>query len=168
MAASNRFTSAAARAAGFASGLELATAAQLKELKRKFQYETKACEFIYFTTVVKGAVVDKCAEEYPIPKGCKVVQWHDYTCDFMIIKKDGSPMFIETKGFFKPKDRKKHQILKKMYPHIDLRIIFQSNGKVSHKTKYSEWCVKQGITYHVLSAIDKKDGQVIPTEWLEE
>ncbi len=167
-AAGNRYTKDAARRLGYASGLEVVTSEQLQQAGVEFEYESDQCKFDYTTNVRKGGVITKDGMNYELPTGCKVIQWHEYTCDFMITKSNGQPMFIETKGYFKAKDRTKHQDLKKRYPDLDLRIIFSSNGKVSPKTTYSQWAEKQGIRYHCLSYGEKKAGLIVPKSWLEE
>ena len=167
MARSSRYTSNKARQLGFASGLEVKTADQLKGLKRDFEYESEACKFLYYKPITKGVVIDASGEPVSLSKGCKVVQQCNYTCDFLITKKDGSKLFIETKGYFKAPDRTKHKLLKKRYPDVDLRIIFMSNGKVSSKTNYGQWAEKEGITYHILTAAQKRNGDIIPQSWLD-
>jgi len=146
----------------------MTAAAQLESLGRDFEFESENCVMEYYTTVPKGGLINKEGEIVELQKGFKAVQLRVYTADFLIFKKNGGVMLIETKGYFKPKDRKKHQILKKLYPQIDLRLIFQSDGKVSHKTRYSQWAEKHGYKFHVMSAGDKKINQVIPLDWLEE
>lgn len=168
MARSSRYTSNRARALGFASGLEVKVSVQLEEAKIPFEYESEKCKFKYYTKVTNGGVIDKNGEEIPLAKSSKVIQWHNYTCDFMLTKSDGQPMFIETKGYFKGKDRVKHQALKKLYPDVDLRILFQQDGKVSQKTTYSQWAEKQSIEHYCLKLKDKKAGQLIPQGWLDE
>lgn len=117
--------------------------------------------------MTNGCILSPDGKEVPLViKGEKVVQRCNYTCDFMIIKKDGKPMFIETKGYFKAPDRTKHKALKKLYPDADLRIIFMSNGKVSSKTNYGQWAEKEGIEYHILTAAEKRNGNIIPEAWL--
>lgn len=164
---SGRFTSAAARAAGVRSGLELSIKEMLEGLGRDFGFEDDSCIFNYHLPVRKGAILLKSGKIVDPPNG-KVVSQHTYTCDFVITKSDGGLMFIESKGYFKPKDRTKHVALKKQYPDIDLRILFSSNGKVSSKTSYAQWAEKQGIGYYCLSTKEKKEGSFIPEEWLAE
>jgi hypothetical protein len=63
---------------------------------------------------------------------------------------------------FTAKDRRKHTLVKKQHPHLDIRFVFtRSNSRLSKqsKTTYAEWCVKQGFLY-----ADKK----IPEDWLNE
>ena len=169
MVRSGRYTSNRARQLGFASGLEVKVSDQLTKLGRKFEYESEVCKFIWYKPVQKGCIVDAHGEEVlKLDKGEKVVQRCNYTCDFAITKKDGTIMFIETKGYFKAPDRTKHKLLKKKYPNADLRIIFMSNGKVSSKTNYGQWATKEGIEYHVLTAAQKRTGEIIPKAWLEE
>ena len=79
-----------------------------------------------------------------------------YTPDFKI-----GDMFIETKGRFTSADRKKHTLIKKQFPSLDIRFVFSNSktkiGKKS-KTTYGMWCEKLGIPY-----ADKS----IPREWIE-
>lgn len=169
MARSSRYTSNKARQLGFASGLEVKTSDQLKGLKRFFEYESEKCKFKWYKSITNGCLITKDGKEvWQDSKLYKVVQRCNYTCDFMIMKSDGNPMFIETKGYFKAPDRTKHKLLKKRYPDADLRIIFMSNGKVSSKTNYGQWAEKEGITYHILTAAQKRNGDIIPQSWLEE
>lgn len=91
------------------------------------------------------------------------IEWEDlcyrrYTPDFLL----PNGIIIETKGLFTAEDRRKHMLVKKQHPNLDIRFVFTSSkrklSKVS-KTTYAEWCVKQGFLY-----ADKK----IPEEWLLE
>ena len=69
---------------------------------------------------------------------------------------------IETKGRFLPKDRRKHLLIKKQYPDMDLRFVFNnSKAKLSKKSKttYADWCNKNGFQF-----ADK----LIPDEWFNE
>lgn len=59
-------------------------------------------------------------------------------------------IIIEVKGYFEPSDRTKHLLLKKQYPQLDLRFVFQNpklklNKKSS--TSYADWCDKHGFEY---------------------
>ena len=91
------------------------------------------------------------------------IEWEDlcyrrYTPDFLL----PNGIIIETKGLFTAEDRRKHTLVKKQHPHLDIRFVFSSSkrklSKVS-KTTYAEWCIKQGFLY-----ADKK----IPEDWLIE
>jgi hypothetical protein len=87
---------------------------------------------------------------------------HKYVTDFKLIGKHGRVMYIETKGYFKPKDRTKHVQVRKEHPDADLRFIFMnSRTKISKKSKttYGSWCTKKGFQY-----ADKR----IPLEWIIE
>jgi hypothetical protein len=86
-----------------------------------------------------------------------------YTPDFVFIKRDGSLMFIETKGRWTSADRLKMKHVLASNPGIDIRMVFQSpTQKISKgsKTTYESYAVKLGI-HHVA----KKE---IPGEWLAE
>ena len=52
---------------------------------------------------------------------------HTYTPDFKL----PNGIFIESKGWFLPADRKKHLLIKEQNPDIDLRFVLQSpKGKI--------------------------------------
>ncbi len=80
----------------------------------------------------------------------------EYTPDFRI--KD---ILIETKGRLLPEDRRKHLVVKKQHPHLDIRFVFMypdrkmPNAKMTHET----WATRHGFKYAV--------GR-IPEEWLNE
>jgi len=62
-----------------------------------------------------------------------------YLCDFFFPKKDGTTMFIDTKGEWVAKDREKFYLLKQQFPDMDLRIIFTRNPR-------TQWIGKRGVT----------------------
>ena len=83
---------------------------------------------------------------------------HTYKPDFKL----PNGIFIESKGWFLPEDRKKHLLIKEQNPEMDLRFVLQSpNGKIykGSKTTYAEWCEKNGFKWA------KKE---IPQEWIDE
>ena len=82
---------------------------------------------------------------------------HTYTPDFVL----PNYTYIEAKGYWDPKDRRKILAVKKDNPDIDLRMVFQSPfNKISKKSKttYAQWCDRHDIpwtSYHN-----------IPIDWL--
>jgi hypothetical protein len=123
---------------GYRSGLEEKVSEQLNSLQVNFSYET---EKIYYLQPAKK---------------------RSYKPDFITIKKDGSKLFIETKGRLTASDRKKHEWVKDQNPNLDIRFVFtNSNTKIAKnsKTTYADWCNKHGFIF-----ADKE----IPKEWLEE
>jgi hypothetical protein len=83
---------------------------------------------------------------------------HTYTPDFQL----PNGIIIETKGRFVASDRKKHLLVKKQHPELDIRFVFQNaKGRINKgsKTTYADWCVKNGFLY-----ADKE----IPYEWFKE
>ena len=92
---------------------------------------------------------------YTIPE-----QTHKYKPDFELPNK----VIIEVKGRFTAIDRRKMAFVIEQNPDKDIRLLFQTDNKISSKskTRYSDWCEKRGITYCVSSK-----GEV-PKEWLEE
>lgn len=82
---------------------------------------------------------------------------HTYTPDFRL----PNGIFVETKGRFVIEDRKKHVLIKKQHPELDIRFVFQNSKNKIRKgspTTYADWCVKHGFIY-----ADK----TIPQEWLD-
>lgn len=121
---------------GYRSGLEETVADQLKKQKVEYEYENKA------NTV-----------KYTVP-----AKDHTYLPDFKL----PNGIIVETKGRFVLADRKKHELIKKQHPELDIRFVFSnSNTKISKKSKttYGSWCEKLGIPY-----ADKE----IPLDWILE
>jgi hypothetical protein len=118
---------------GYRSGLEHSISLYLTELKHKYGYET-----------IK-------------------IEWEDliyrkYTPDFML----NNGIIIETKGRFVTADRRKHILIKKQHPKLDIRFVFtNSRSKLSKvsKSSYGQWCTKHGFKYH---------DRIIPEDWLKE
>ena len=119
----------------FRSRFEKTIAAELKAKKIDHTYE-------------------KDVIEYTVPeKRCK------YTPDF---KGTTSGIFLEVKGIFDLADRQKHLLIKKQYPKLDIRLVFQNaNAKITKKSKttYAMWCDKNGI---------KWCHKTIPASWIKE
>lgn len=116
---------------GFRSGLEEKVAEQLENAKVAFHYETYKIDY-------------------------QVVESRTYKPDFIL----PNGVIVETKGRFVASDRKKHLLVKKQHPFLDIRFVFSnSSQKISKlsKTSYADWCNKHGYLY-----ADK----LIPEEWL--
>jgi hypothetical protein len=87
---------------------------------------------------------------------------HKYIPDFVLPKRDGTDMLIETKGELTLDNRKKHLLIKNQYPEIDIRFIFQraiNKIRPGSKTTYAIWAEKNGFQW-----ADKK----FPDVWLKE
>ena len=83
---------------------------------------------------------------------------HRYTPDFIL----SNGIIIEAKGLFESDDRKKHLLIKKQYPNLDIRFVFQNpNNKLykGSKTTYADWCEKYGYKYAT---------KLIPDSWFRE
>ena len=82
---------------------------------------------------------------------------HNYTPDFVL----PNYVYLETKGYWDPADRRKVLAVKRDNPDVDLRMVFQAPyNTISKKSKttYAMWCEKHAIpwtSYHN-----------IPLEWL--
>ena len=119
---------------GFRSGLEEKVAGFLTAHGVKFTFETLKVQYV------------------------KPETKHTYTPDFIL----DNGIIIETKGRWMLEDRKKHLLIKRQHPQLDIRILFQNaNAKISKgsKTSYADFCVKHDIKFA------HKD---IPLEWLKE
>ncbi|WP_197421532.1 hypothetical protein [Sphingobium sp. CCH11-B1] len=83
---------------------------------------------------------------------------HKYTPDFIL----PNGVIVETKGLFDSDDRKKHELIRKQHPALDIRFVFSRSAspiRKGSKTTYGSWCAKLGIPY-----ADK----AIPQAWIDE
>jgi hypothetical protein len=118
---------------GYRSGLEDRIAEQLKSLFIPVEYETFKITY-------------------------EINESRKYTPDFRL----PNGIIIESKGRFVTADRKKHLLIKKQHPKIDIRFVFSnSKAKIAKGsfTTYAEWCKANGFLY-----ADK----LIPQEWIDE
>lgn len=119
---------------GYRSGFEHKVSDQLKENKIKFEYETTVIPYI------------------------KPETKHTYTIDFTL----PNGILVETKGRWVIEDRKKHLLIKKQHPELDIRMVFMS-GKTKirkgSKTTYGMFCDKHDILW---------SEKTIPESWLKE
>ena len=119
---------------GFRSGLEEKVAEFLTSKGVKFTFETMKIPYV------------------------KPETKHIYKPDFIL----DNGIIIETKGRWMLDDRKKHLLIRKQHPHLDIRILFQNaNAKISKgsKTSYADFCDKHDIPYA---------HREIPVAWLKE
>jgi len=118
---------------GYRSGLEGRISKQLKDLDVPVKYEEMKIKYA-------------------------INEVRTYTPDFEL----PNGIIIESKGRFVVADRKKHLLIKKQRPDLDIRFVFSnSRAKINKgsKTTYGMWCDKHGFLY-----ADK----LIPEEWLNE
>tara|TARA_R110002153_G_scaffold83296_2_gene209578 strand:+ start:380 stop:841 length:462 start_codon:yes stop_codon:yes gene_type:complete len=123
----------AARKYGYRSGLEHTISEKLKENKVKFTYESIKIEW-------------------------QDLAYRTYTPDFIL----DNGVIVEVKGRFMTADRRKHLEIKKQYPELDIRFVFEnSRNKLSkgRKTTYADWCIKNGFRYY---------DRIIPEDWINE
>jgi hypothetical protein len=127
-------TRQAAIRAGYRSGLEERIASHLDDLKVKYTFEEMKIKF-----------------EQP-------AKIRTYTPDFVL----PNGIIVESKGRFTSEDRKKHELIKKQHPEMDIRFVFQnSNAKLrkGSPTTYAMWCDKRGFLYAE---------KLIPEDWIKE
>ena len=82
---------------------------------------------------------------------------HHYNPDFIL----PNGIYLEAKGYWDAKDRRKILAVVKDNPDIDLRMVFQAPfNKISKKsrTTYAQWCERHGIKWAAVHAI--------PIDWL--
>ncbi len=102
-----------------------------------------------------------------------------YTTDYILPKKDGSKMILEFKGYLRPRDKTKMRMIKKQYPHLDIRMVFMNANRLQYsgaKTNYGDWATKNGFPWHHLGWTGRyekrlkqlKIEDILPKEWLEE
>jgi hypothetical protein len=117
-------------AKGFRSGLEDVIAADLKARGVPVEYESVKITY----TVHEDRTY---TPDFPLPNG----------------------IYVETKGYFAPEDRKKHLLIRKSRPELDIRFVFQNAKnkiRAGSKTTYADWCRKNGFHW--------AEGR-IPEEW---
>ena len=86
---------------------------------------------------------------------------HKYTVDWTL----PNGILLETKGFLSDyQERNKYVLIKKQYPLLDLRFVFDNPNKLCGGTKMShaKWAEKNGFVYCGI-----KDEDVIQS-WVEE
>lgn len=117
---------------GYRSGLEDRISKQLKAAKVPVKYEEMKIEY-------RVNEVRKYTPDFELPNG----------------------IIIESKGRFVVADRKKHLLIKKQHPELDIRFVFSnSRAKINKgsKTTYGMWCEKHGFLYA---------DRLIPKEWIK-
>ena len=119
---------------GFRSGLEEETSKFLTANNAKFTYEEMKIKYLQPATE------------------------RQYTPDFVL----ENGIIIETKGRFLVADRKKHLLIKRQHPHLDIRFVFSNSKQKLNKasrTTYADWCIKNGF-----QDADKE----VPVHWIKE
>ena len=74
-----------------------------------------------------------------------------YCPDFVIDTPTGK-LYIETKGYLRPEDKRKLVAVKKCNPSCDIRIVFYAE-----RPKQIKWALKNGFKYAI---------STIPKDWL--
>jgi hypothetical protein len=118
---------------GYRSGLEVKVTEYLKEHKIPVKYEAIKIEW-------------------------EDLMYRTYTPDFVL----PNGIIIETKGRFTSDDRRKHKLIKKQHPDLDIRFVFtNSKAKLSKgaKTTYAIWCERNNFLYA---------DRIPPLQWLKE
>ncbi len=125
---------------------------KLKEKHNKpIKYRSKLEERI--AELLEGLGVSFEYESAKIPYTIQ----HHYHPDFLL----PNYIYLEAKGYWDPKDRRKILAVKKDNPDIDLRMVFQSPyNKISKtsKTTYAQWCERHDIPWTSFHNI--------PLDWL--
>lgn len=105
-----------------------------------------------YTSPVRGGSCLTCGSK-------KTGKARKYTPDFIFRKQDESFLVVEAKGRFPSTDRSKMRDVKKAYPEMDIRILFQKRSKPQMDILI-RWCDKNGFPYAF--------GNQVPPQWLEE
>ncbi len=122
-----------ARKYGYRSNLEMVISDKLKSDRVKFKYETTKIEW-------------------------EDIAYRTYTPDFIL----NNGIIIEVKGRFTIADRRKHVLVRKQHPNLDIRFVFEnSQNKIrkGSKTTYAMWCIKNNFRYY---------DRIIPEDWVKE
>ena len=125
----------------------------LEKLKNKKEYKFRSKLEESVASLLQGLGV---SYQYESEKLSYTIQ-HYYTPDFIL----PNYVYLETKGYWSPEDRRKVLAVKRDNPGIDLRMVFQSPyNKISKssKTTYAKWCDKHEIPWTAYHEI--------PMDWL--
>lgn len=118
----------------FRSKFEKGLYSKAKRSRKKIEYEPKEPKFSYVTTSLY-------LPDFRLPNG----------------------IYIEAKGYFSPKDRRKMLAVKAMHPKMDVRFVFQrANNKLTkakNSKSYWQWAEQHGFPW--------AEG-TIPTKWWRE
>jgi hypothetical protein len=91
--------------------------------------------------------------KYTLPRG-------KYTPDFKIRnqRQGKHPIYLEYKGVFSGKDRRKLRYVRQSNPDLDLRLVFErASNKLNKysKTTYGEWATKNGFKWYDVEDINE-------------
>lgn len=86
---------------------------------------------------------------------------HNYIPDFIVTTLSKKTIYLEVKGYLRPADRRKMLAVKEQHPDKDIRFVFKHDNKINSKskTRYSDWCKKNGFKYCLKG--------IIPEDWFE-
>lgn len=134
---------------------------KIKKVLPRIGRKTCRSDFEFQTWKVMSGLIPKGGKlEYEADKVPYILE-REYLIDFTFTRKDGTMVYIETKGYFDAEDRQKHLAVRKTNPDLDIRFIFYNDGKI-HKmsqTRYSTWCEQHGFKYAIRN---------VPEEWFNE
>lgn len=127
---------------------------QHKEHTLRSGLEKRTAEYLDRAEVPYGYESETLTYEVP-------AKTHKYKPDFTL---QINNMIVECKGRFDAATRQKMAYVIEQNPERDIRLLFMRDNTISKnsKTKYSDWCDKRGIKYHVSAS-----GEV-PKEWYDE
>lgn len=125
----------------------------VKGMKLRSGFEKKVATFLQEKGVEFSYEKDRMTYIVPESK-------HTYIPDFKL----ANGIYVEAKGVFNAIQRKKLLCIIQSNPDKDVRILLMRDNYINKgsKTKYSTWCEKKGIKYHV-----SLQGH-IPEEWINE
>ena len=129
------------------NGFEFAIYMDLLNRGVEFQYEKHT---LPYTTRVVGGECALCGHK-------TVVKNRKYLPDYTIVRSDDTVLIVEAKGRFPSTDRSKMRDVKKAYPQMDIRILFQKSSK-KRMQEYSAWADKNGFPHAF--------GSEVPEHWL--
>lgn len=122
---------------------------------------------IKFRSGFEAGVFDSASKKFnhnieyePPNPPIKYTMTYTYLPDFSLA---AGKIFVECKGYFGPRDRKKMLAVKAQNPRLDIRLVFQRANNRLTKSKnsmtYWQWAEKHGFPW--------AEGE-IPCEWLKE
>lgn len=150
-----------AKRLGFRSAGEMLLTAFLTKRRVKFLYEERSLTI-----------------SYTVPESK-----HTYLPDFFLKKKDGTIMYLDYKGEWDLDDRRKHLLIQRQHPNLDIRMVFERDPNKSYigargkSASYADICTRGcgrgewrdfSLPFTFVKRERGHDPEFLPASWLKE
>ncbi len=114
----------------------------------KSKLEVEVAKLLY---TARGKVKPKFKFDYEHHPFEYVLEPRLYWPDFMILRSDGSELYIEVKGYLDRDSQRKMLAVKECNPNDTFVFLFSKNNPIRKgaKMRYSDWCKKHGFDFSI-------------------